>query len=215
MSDVSNSIIISSNYNKLISLKATHGHFATSSSHINYFIDMTHLKCKRLEAKAVAEYISQAYKTSTLIDTIVCMDGTEIIGAYLADELCSPGMQSVNSRNFIFIITPEQTTAGQLFFRENFLHTIKDKKVLLLLATATTGKTLGTALSCIEYYGGSIAGIASLFSATREINGISINTVFTTDDIPGYASHSAVNCPQCQAKQPLTGMVNSHGFSKL
>ena len=110
MAEVSNSIIITSNYNKLISLKATYGHYATSSSHINYFIDMTHLKCKRREAKAVAEYISQAYKTSTLIDTIVCMDGTEIIGAYLADELCSPGMQSVNSQNFIFIITPEQTT---------------------------------------------------------------------------------------------------------
>ena len=112
MAEVSNSLIITSNYNKLISLKATHGHYATSSSHINYFIDMTHLKCKRLEAKAVAEYIAQAYKTSTLIDTIVCMDGTEIVGAYLADELCSPGIQSVNSRNFIFIITPEQTTAG-------------------------------------------------------------------------------------------------------
>ena len=215
MAEVSNSIIITSNYNKLISLKATYGHYATSSSHINYYIDMTHLKCKRREAKAVAEYISQAYKTSTLIDTIVCMDETQIIGAYLADELCSPGMQSVNSQNFIFIITPEQTTAGQLFFRENYLHTIKDKNVLLLLATATTGKTLSTALSCIEYYGGRIAGISSLFSATREINGIEVNTVFTTDDIPGYVSHSAAHCPQCQSKQPLTGMVNSHGFSKL
>ena len=196
-------------------LRVIPGHFATPNSHVNYYMDMAALKSRMTEARAAAQALCEAYYTSHPVDTIVCMDGTEIIGAYLADELCSPGMQSVNSQNFIFIITPEQTTAGQLFFRENFLHTIKDKNVLLLLATATTGKTTGTALSCIEYYGGRIAGISSLFSAVQEISGIPVNTVFTTADVPGYASHSAADCPQCQAKQPLTGMVNSHGFSKL
>ena len=46
---------------------------------------------------------------------------------------------------------------------------IEGKHVLLLIASATTGKTIKKSLECIKYYGGSIAGISAIFSvASRE-----------------------------------------------
>ena len=42
---------IASPYNNLINLKVSQGHFATTSSHINYYIDLTTLKARANEAK--------------------------------------------------------------------------------------------------------------------------------------------------------------------
>lgn len=210
-----NKFKIYSQFNNLIALTITPGHFATSSSHINYYIDMTTLKTRRNEAKAAAKALVQEYVTSTIIDAIVCLDGTDIIGAYLADELTSAGIMSANLHNTVYILTPEQTSSGQLMFRENYLPFIKGKNILVLLATATTGKTINSALECIEYYGGKIAGVSAIFSAAKEIHGQHINTIFTTDDIPNYLTYPAVDCPLCKGGHPLTAIVNSFGYSKL
>lgn len=211
----SNFLKVNSQYNNLITLSVTPGHFATSSSHINYYIDMTTLKARRNEAKAVAKALVQEYVASTIIDTIVCLDGTEIIGAYLADELTSAGIVSANLHNTAYIITPEQNSNGQLMFRNNFLPMIQGKNILVLLATATTGKTIHTALECIEYYGGTIAGVSSIFSAANEIHGQHINTIFTTADISDYATYPANTCPLCKAGKPINALINSHGYSAL
>ncbi len=213
--DNTNYFKINSQYNNLIALNVLPGHFATSSSHINYYIDMTSLKSRRNEAKAVAKALVQEYVATTIIDTIVCLDGTEIIGAYLADELTSAGIVSANLHNTAYIITPEQNSNGQLMFRNNYMSMIRDKNILVILATATTGKTVKTALECIEYYGGKIAGVSSIFSAAKVIHGININTIFTTEDIPNYATYNATECPMCKAGHPINAIVNSHGYAML
>ena len=213
--DNPNRFKIYSKYNNLIALNILPGHFATSSSHINYYIDMTFLKARRNEAKAAAKALVQEYVTTTIIDAIVCLEGTDIIGAYLADELTSAGIMSANMHNTVYILTPEQTSGGQLMFRDNYLPMIKGKNVLVLLSTATTGKTINSALDCIEYYGGKIAGVSAIFSAAKEIHGHSINSIFTTDDIPNYLTYPAHDCPMCKSGHPLTAIVNSFGYSKL
>lgn len=210
-----NFVKIYSQYNNLIALNVAPGHYATSQSHVNYYIDMTSLKSRRAEAKAAAKALVQEYVVSTVIDTIVCLDGTDIIGAYLADELTSAGILSENTTNTVYIITPEQNSVGQLMFRENYLPMIRGKNILVLLATATTGKTVKNALECIEYYGGSIAGVSSIFSAAEEINGVKINTIFTTNDIPDYATYPATQCPFCKSGHPINAIVNSFGYAKL
>ena len=156
-----NTFKVQSTSSNLISLNVTPGHYATSSSHINYYIDMTSLKSRRSEAHAAAKVLATRYAATTIIDTIVCLDGTNVIGAYLADELLNTGILSANLHNTAYIISPEQHSGGQLIFRENYLSMIKGKHVLVLLATATTGKTLQTALECIEYYGGEVVGVSS------------------------------------------------------
>ncbi len=210
-----NRLKIYSKYNNLISLNVTPGHFATSSSHVNYYVDITTLKTRSSEAKAVAKAMVQDYVISTIIDTIICLDGTDIIGAYLADELANAGFMSANTHKAIYILQPEQNSAGQLLFRENNLPMIRGKNILVLLASASTGKTLKTALECIEYYGGSIAGVSSIFSAATEIQGVNINSIFTADDVPGYATYSASDCPLCKAHTPIDAIVNRFGYAKL
>ena len=206
---------ITSKYNNLINLKVTPGHFATSSSHINYFIDLTTLKARCSEAKAVAKSMASDYIASTIVDTIIGMDGTEVIGAYLADELTASGIMSMNAHGTIYIIEPDQNSMGQLTFKDNVIPMVNKKNVLLLLATATTGHTIEKALECIEYYGGIVSGISAIFSAKDEVAGHPINGIFHAKDIDNYCSYPSNDCPLCKGNIRLNGIVSSTGFSSL
>ena len=62
-----------------LSMRVVPGHFVTSHSHINYYFDMTTMKIRQSEASEVAKAIAQQYSYSTIVDTIVCMDGCEVI----------------------------------------------------------------------------------------------------------------------------------------
>lgn len=84
-------------------LRVIPGHFATSHSHINYYIDMTTLKARKREAEGAAKVLAQQYSMTTVVDTIVCMDGCEVIGAFLAEELQKAGIMSVNEHQTIYL----------------------------------------------------------------------------------------------------------------
>ena len=206
---------IDSPYNNLINLKVSQGHFATTSSHINYYIDLTTLKARANEATAVATSLSHEYIASTIVDTIVCIDGTDVIGAYLADQLTKSGIMSMNQHKTMYVITPEVNSVGQLTFRDNVIPMIKNKHVMLLLATATTGQTTEKAIECIEYYGGAIAGISAIFSAIDNVQGYDVHSIFHINDIEGYASYSSHECPFCKAGIKLDGLVSAGGISEL
>ena len=62
-----------------LNLHAIPGHFATSHSHINYYVDVTSIKTRVSEAKEAAKALYTKVPHHSYIDTIVCMDGTELI----------------------------------------------------------------------------------------------------------------------------------------
>lgn len=208
-------IRIPSKVNANVVLRVIPGHFATTHSHINHYVDMTFLKARKSEAEGAAKILAQSYGMTTYIDTIVCMDGCEIIGAYLADELTRNGIMSLNSHKTMYVVSPEIHTGGQLIFRDNMQNMIKDKHVLLVLATASTGITLKRAVECIRYYGGIIEGAAALFSATDEVEGIKIHSLFTAEDIPNYETYHFTECPMCRRNEKLDAIVNSYGYSRM
>ena len=82
-----------------IILRAVPGHFATSHSHINYYVDMTGLKTRRSEAAAVGKAFVQGLPGETVVDTVCCLDGCEVIGAYVAEELERGNFPSMNIRS--------------------------------------------------------------------------------------------------------------------
>lgn len=201
--------------NNKIALKVTPGHFATSYSHINYYIDMTSLKTRQNEALEVAKTIAQRYGNDLIVDTIVCMDGCEVIGGFLAQELSAAGILNMNAHKTIYIISPEYNANGQMIFRENNQPAILGKHVLLLVASVTTGSTVQKSLECIRYYGGNVQGVAAIFSVLKETEGVAINSLFREKDIPGYANYSIGECPFCNDKQKVEAIVNGYGYVKL
>ena len=122
-------------------LRVAKGHFATSHSHINYYIDVTMQKTRLSEARAVALELVSSYTHTTIVDTILCLDGTEVIGACMASELTRDGYVNMNAHQTIYVVTPEHTTGSQLLFRENTSPMIAGKHVLILAASVTTGYT--------------------------------------------------------------------------
>ena len=100
-------------------LRAIHGHFATSHSHVNYYIDVTGLRTRCSEATAVAKHLVGKIVNTTVIDTIVCMDGCEVVGAYMAAELEARDFVSTNSHETVYVITPEFNSNNQMIFRDN------------------------------------------------------------------------------------------------
>ena len=63
-----------------IQLKIIPGHFVTSQSHISHYLDMTTMKTRCAEAARIAKLLSSRYETTTPVDSIICMDGLEVIG---------------------------------------------------------------------------------------------------------------------------------------
>ena len=88
-------------------LKVTPGHFATNHAHINYYLDMTTLKTRLSEAQEIARSLSGLFLYDTVVDTIVCLEGTQVVGSFLAEELTSAGVLSMNAHKTIYIVTPE------------------------------------------------------------------------------------------------------------
>ena len=198
-----------------IVLKVSRGHFATGHSHINYYIDVTEQKFCLSEARKVAQELAREYKASTLIDTILCLDGTEVIASCMASEMTKAGYMNINQDHDIFVLTPEHTVGSQLIFRENTAPMIDGKNVLILMASVSTGYTAKAAVQAITYYGGTTVGIASIFATVDEVVGQPVRSLFNPRDLPGYQTHDAVDCPWCRANVRLDALVNSFGYSKL
>jgi len=198
-----------------IVLRAIPGHFVTPSSHINYYLDMSMLKARQSEALEAARAMADAYMSTTVVDTIVSLEGCEVIGAYLAEQLTEAGVLSMNAHKTIYITSPEINTAGQMIFRENLQPMIKGKHVLLLLATATTGNTMARAIDSIVYYGGTISGISAIFSAVNSVRGISVNALYTMSDIADYRMSPPDACPMCREGKPVDGLANGYGYSTI
>ena len=70
-----------------IQLKIFPGHFATTQSHITHCLDMVTMKSRCSEAQRIADVLAADYVASIPVDSIVCLDGTEVIGAFLAERL--------------------------------------------------------------------------------------------------------------------------------
>ena len=196
-------------------LRVSQGHFATSHSHINYYIDVAAQKARLSEATAVAKDLVAHYKTSTIVDTILCLDGTEVIGTCLASELTRADFANMNAHQTIYIVTPEHTTGSQLFFRDNIVPMIKGKNVLILAGSVATGYTAQAAVEAVKYYGGMVAGICAIFATMDTCAGYPVHSVFNPQDLPGYMSCPSHECPMCKKGEKIDALVNHYGFSKL
>ena len=196
-------------------LKIQPGHFATNHAHLNYYFDVTTLKTRSGEARDIARALALLYLNSMVIDTIICMEGTDVIGAFLSEELKNYGFLSTNAHKTIYVVRPEFNNNSQLIFRENLAPEIRGKNVMILMAMVTTGKTLNKALECVQYYGGILSGVSAIFSSMEEFEGTPIFSVFGRKDVPDYDSWDYRSCPLCREGRKLDALVNAYGYASL
>ena len=198
-----------------VPLRLARGHFATNHSHINYYIDITYHKTRLSEAKASAYQLVSHFVNDTPVDTILCLDGTAVLGTCVAEELTKTGFCTINQHQTIYVVEPEYGPHSQMIFRDNIQPMIRGKHVLVLMASVTTGYTANRAISSISYYGGKVAGLASIYSAVKEVEGYPVRSVYSLDDLPDYETYDYRDCPYCKRGQKLDALVNSHGISVL
>ena len=167
-------------------IKILKGHFATSNSHLNTYIDMSTVKTRHNNSREAAKVLAEEYLTNTYVNTIVCLDGMEVVGTFVADILSRPGTVSINTGKNISIVTPETNKVGQMIFRDNVRRMIEGQRVLIVAGLITTGKTMLQAIESILYYGGSVNGICSVFSLVSKVAGMDINAVFTQKEVAGH-----------------------------
>lgn len=96
------------------------------------------------------------------------MEDIDVIGAYMAEELLEEGSMVVNSDREIHVIRPTISVNGELIFMQSNQKYVYNKHIILLISSASTGKTISNALDCIRYYGGKLEGISAVFSAKDE-----------------------------------------------
>lgn len=198
-----------------VPLKVARGHFATNHSHINYYVDITMQKRRLSEAKKMAKQMVTTFINNSPVDTILCLDGMTVVGTCLAQALTDSGFKNLNAHQTIYVVEPEYNTNSQMIFRENVQPIIRGKYVLILMASITTGYTANKSLEAVGYYGGFPVGMAALYSAVQEINGLPVRSVYNLADLPDYASYDYKDCPYCKKGIPIDALVNSHGYSSL
>ena len=196
-------------------LRVKKGHFATMHSHTNYFIDVTTQKTRLSEAKALAQDLVRNYQVNTIIDTILCIDGMEVVGTCIAEELTKDDYINMNAHQTIYIISPEFITGGQLMFRDNLVPMIQNKHVLIVAASVTTGKSALAAIDAVNYYGGKVVAVSSIFATVEECDGHPVHSVFDPNDLGDYDSYKPNRCPMCANNEKLEAIVNSFGYSSL
>lgn len=196
-------------------LRAVPGHFITPHAHVNYYMDFSPLKFRAAEAHAAAKALASVHYFSTPVDTIVTLEGTEVIGGYLADELTRSGVLCMNAHKSIYVIPPEYSSEGQLIFRESLLPWIREKNVLLLFSAITTGANAARAIESLRYYGATISGVSALFSLATSIAGLNIYSIFSQQDLPDYKAYSADKCELCERHVPVDAIANGFGFTML
>ena len=198
-----------------VPLRVAQGHFATNHSHINYYIDITYQKTRLSEAKDSAYELVSHFINDTPVDTILCLDGTAVLGTCVAEELTKTGFCTINQHQTIYVVEPEYNANSQIIFRDNIKSMISGKTVLILMASVTTGYTANRSIEAIHYYGGHVAGVAAIYRAVDEIAGYPVRSIYSVDDLPEYRSYDYRECPYCKAGQKIDALVNSFGFSAL
>lgn len=206
-------LLITMKNNPDVILRAIPGHFITPNAHSNYYLDMTAIKSRTHESRAAAFELAKKIPPTTVVDTIVCMEGTQVIGAYLADELTKNGIFSVNTYKAINVITTELSSSGQYIVRDNLRPMFEGKNVILLVATAATGQTIAKTAEAIKYYGAKINGICSVFSVGTTCFGKPIYSLFSVKDLPDYRNFRAEECQMCKKGQPVDAIANPFGYS--
>ncbi len=201
--------------NKDVVLRYIPGHFVTPNSHVNYYMDLTDMKSRQREARATGEEMAEMYLSSDIIDTILCLNGMEVVGSYLANKLTKAGIISANRHQTMYITSPEYNVSGQMMFRENNQHMIRGKKVLILIDTATTGDTLRRAVGSVGFYGGQVVGISAIYSVATQVEGYQIRSLYSTRDLPDYTSYKPASCPLCSSGVPVDAICNGFGYSTL
>ncbi|NLL72392.1 MAG: orotate phosphoribosyltransferase [Clostridiales bacterium] len=209
------SIKIHAPTNKKIAIKVIPGHFATNNSHINLYIDLTTTQTRHSEAMECARVMAMQYMNTVVVDTIVCLDNCDVIGAFMAQELSNAGIRSMNAHQTMYIVSPEFNTNGQMIFRDCNQPAIFNKKVLLLVASVTTGDTVKRSIDCIKYYGGDISGISAIFSAVNQVEGYKVNSIYGKKDLPDYKIYDINECPLCKSSHRLEAIVNGYGYMKI
>ena len=196
-------------------LRIARGHFATNHSHINYYIDITYNKTRLSEARATAYELVSHFINDTPVDTILCLDGTAVLGTCVAEELTKSGFCTINQHQTIYVVEPEYNANSQIIFRDNIKPMIQNKTVLILMASVTTGFTAKRSIEAIHYYGGHVAGVAAVYRAVNEIGGYPVRSVYSVADIPDYESYDYHDCPYCKQGKKIDALVNSFGYSAL
>lgn len=195
-----------------VALKVQQGHFATPHSHVTHYFDLTTLRTRVSEAQSAARILASQWDKSRPVDTIVCIDGMEVVGAFLAEQLLAASVPSMNAHETIYVTAPEKNGQGGFAFGESRIPLIRRKNVLILAGSITTGQTVRSCMDAVRCCEGIPEGICSVFSALRRVSETTVYTLFTAGQVADYRSSSGAECVQCMAGKKLDATVNGEGY---
>lgn len=205
---------VASRMNHRIKLTIYPGHYATSHAHVDNYISMTEIRCDAAMAREAASEIANKLRY-TKIDTIVCLEATQLIGAFIASDLMDGGRRSINAGMPIHVVTPEINSNNQLTFNSELQKYITGRNVALMMSTVSTGRSLARAGECITYYGGKLVAIGAIFSAIESSGELPIHSIFLKNDLNEYNNYRSDECPLCRSGRKLDGLINTMGCTKL
>ena len=139
------------------------------------------------------------YLTTTLVDTIVCLEGLEVIGAFMAEELTQEGTSVINSDRDSYVVTPISNYNRKLMFQHSMQELISNRNIIVLVSSVSSGLTLYSALECLSYYGGKLAGISAYLMPIPKDMNMKLILFLQTSVLLSY--FTVDDCPLCKRKK--------------
>lgn len=122
----------------------------------------------------------------------------------------------MNAHKTIYVVSPEYDSNGLMIFRDNLKHEIKNRNVLLLLASASTGTTVKNCIECVSYYGGILQGISLYSVPVDNCWRLPHDSLFKADDIPGNTTFTLTMIALCARQmRKWKLLLNGYGYSEL
>lgn len=159
------------------------GDTAQEEISMNFCISTRELRLSAKLAKEAARALAQPYHTGALVDLILCEEGCEAVGAFLAAELGGGSVLSLNRGSDIHIGTlrlSEQETCT----REEL--PLRGKSILLLTDLLMSPKRARRAADYILGSGAALSGVCALFGVPGEVEKRKIQCLFEASDLPGF-----------------------------
>ena len=201
---------------RTVTINAAQGHFATSNCHVNYYVDVTRLKIRVGEARDAALALKNLIVNNlTAIDTIICLDDTQMLGGFLGQEIENGEFMINNTHKTVYVIEPEENALHDFMFKTNHRMGVGGKNCLILAGVLTTGDAVRRVADCIEYYGGKTVGVAAVFSTMSSVDEYRVFSVFDPEDLPGYGAYPKDDCPYCRKGKRIEALVNGAGYAVM
>ncbi len=184
----------------------THDHFVGNSGlHFDTYINKDVLFPYTEEASAMGELFAEKYKGKNIEVVVAPALGGIVLSQWTAHHL----HQTTGEK--VLAVYTQKTENNEQILTRGYENLVKDKRILIIEDTTTTGSSVMKVVESVEEAGGKVIGVCVMVNTDPdEINSKTLGVPFEALCELKVIKYYAKDCPMCKSGLPINTSVG-HG----